>query len=374
MENLDTTKIEVDTPSEISNVNFSNLKSIKQAQKDEQAEKPKVEQPDDSKELPKVEEAVEQEEVKDENPKEKVAVEETTAKAKKADEDASSRLSWLDDEEEPKEKVKEVEKLEKVSSEIPQEYIDKAKNYDDIVKNPLFKALEGFFKSGNTDINEFVSIVGVPDYGKMYSNGQFEELYKKELEADGLSEEEMEQAMEDFKEMPTYKQRAAVKGTVERLKKEGQDKLNALTEGFYEKERGQRDEMNKAAVKAVSELDQWVEKTTDKSFMGMAVTKEVADLIKQGVMEKAELTPDGKGYDIETSIRVAIARDKKLFKKLVKDNIDLAKVAGYDEAMRERTRTNRREEAPGGAAALGKKDVSKAISSLGVVKDAAEKK
>lgn len=355
-----------ESPTELMNVNTASLKAAKQMVEEEANQEPIIQ---DEPIIDQVE--VEQpKEEKREEPKDLQGREEV----KFDDSDVASHLDWLKQDETNDVQQTDIQQdgtgaPEKISGEIPKEYLEAKQAYEEITKNPIFKALEGYFRSGNTDITEFVNLVGAPDYEKVYANGDYATIYKEDLIADGLTEDEIEQAMSDFEMEPTYKQKKMVKPIVDKLQKKSREKIESLTDGFYTTEKEQRKYMDEVAVKAVKELEGWVEKTTDKMFYGMKVTPEVADLIKKEVMTEAVLTPDGRGYDIPKSIRVAVAKNDRLFKKLLLDNMDLARTEGYEEALRDRVRPNRRESSPGGGNPSAKRDISRAISNMGIVKE-----
>jgi len=215
-------------------------------------------------------------------------------------------------------------------------YISKAKEYEEVLNDPLTKALIEFRKSGKSDLNEFAKEVGFVNVEAMSDV----DIITAECRREGLTDEQIESELESFNSMSELQKKKHIKSVKNEMIQERDEKLKSFTAGNEQA----RKVYAEAARVGKAQLEDLMPKMTDKKYEGLLITPEMAKSIEQYVIERPEpIYKDGQfvGFDIKTSIDNAVT---KLYKNEWKKSlIELGRTLGADKALSARIRPNRKE-------------------------------
>jgi len=252
-----------------------------------------------------------------------------------------------DDSAEEKKSTKSESKSEKKSPEKEEsdysKYIEKAKEYESLLSNPIAKAFVDQLSTGELDIRKFADEIAGVDVKKMSSR----ELYEHHLKNGGYSTEDIDNELSDFDSWSKIKQDAFVKPFRSEIEAKNQEKLKAFSSKIESNRAAQieaQKQQEKVFKDAMSELSESVKKLSGKRYNSLLITPEMAESIQDYVMnQNAEREYDEKGniskVNIQSSIDTAIW--KLYSKKMMKSLADSSKALGMEEVLKQRVRPNK---------------------------------
>ena len=234
----------------------------------------------------------------------------------------------------------------------PRVISDDEKLAQEILKDPLGKALLEFRKSGKP-LSEFTKELQQKDF-----NGKSDlDIYTDEIKKYGqLSEDETAAEIEKFNALPILQKKQLINEIKGGYEKSFSEKLAQ----YQPKDNSEF--VIQAQKAAAKELDETVKSMAGKYFYGLQITPEISEEITSYVVKNARPKPDGTGYDIPASIREAVFFNDKLVKKLLKATADMATAQGYDKLIAERNRPDK--ELSPGIVPSTKLGISDAISDM----------
>ena len=225
---------------------------------------------------------------------------------------------------------------EKAFEEKYKPYVEKAKEFDSVISDPLTKALIEFRKAGGTDIGEFVKSVGYVNVEGMSER----ELIEFEGKQEGLTPEEIEAEYESLESMTPLAKRKHLSAIKADVAAKRDEKLKTFTAGNEDA----RKSYEVSARVAKTELEELIPKMSGKKYEGLLITPEMAKRIEQYVIDRAEpIVNNGKvvGFDIKGTVESAVA---KLYRNEWKKSlIELGRTMGADKALTARVRPNKNE-------------------------------
>lgn len=222
-------------------------------------------------------------------------------------------------------------------------YVSKAKEFDKLSSDPFFKSFLEFRKNGGENIKDFAkNLIGV-DYDAMSP----EEIYRKDIELLGVTQEAIDEEMEMFDNLSPIEKLRKTNPIKNALKKQQEESIKPIS--MPVNENAQR--RAQAAQTAIPELNDTVSDMVGKKYSALTITPEMGEEITKYVMsrthEKFDSNGDFIGYDIKESIDAAVY---KLYKnKMFKAIADASAARAKDEAYKERQRPNNVNEPSGGA-------------------------
>jgi len=246
---------------------------------------------------------------------------------------------------------------------LPKEVEDELKAYRSLKSNPLYAAVEEIVKNGG-DIRAFAKKFEVPDYDKMLSS----DIYKNELKKQALSDEEINEAMEEFNELPTHKQKLLTNPIRAQLKKDADEQTkNLLPAPDPAEQRRIAELQSKSANEAVGNLDRLIQKAADKGYYGYVLDKEDQQAIRTSVMNNTQVGPDGVSYDVATSFHQQMRMNEKIFKKMLRNATEMGEYIGYEKFIKDRVRVDKNEFVANSGGGDGKVSITDVIRQRGIV-------
>lgn len=277
----------------------------------------------------------------------------TTATETELDEDARKAAEWLLSDEEPESPqtvVKTVEEPETPAVVIPDDILQKAEKYEQLTSSEVFKLVDAFAASGEKNINKFVSQIAGDDI----SGKTFEEIYEMNLLSLGVSDESRQRLLEKFADKDIEDQELEIIPIKQKMNAERDEKISKFL-STYQSVAGTKQENNidpqeaarvDALVKqGIQDTEALVSDLVGKKWNGLLfVTPEMAEEIKQNILiDPCPIVKDGKvvGYDLKTATRVAIAKNEKYFKTLLKTGSEISRTQGWDEFVEKRNKPSK---------------------------------
>lgn len=265
----------------------------------------------------------------------------TESKLSKEDQDYINSLS--DDEEHSTESPLEVVAINDEYKEKYETVQSKVKEYEATLSHPLIEALSEFIKSGHEDITEFAKQVGGVDPTTL----TIEDLYRMQGVDEGFEGEELEDAiaeeMDSFNSLTPMQKRAKEKELRSLYKSSTDERLKNFSASIKEKNAAEQSKYMEMETAANTELNEITEKMKGQKWKSILVDETMISQIKQVVptlavaLGKFDDNKNFVGFDIKEGIDMAMW---KLYgKQLLKSTFDIGRTSGFDEAMKERTRT-----------------------------------
>lgn len=219
--------------------------------------------------------------------------------------------------------------------------LEKAKEYDTITSIPAVKALTEFFKSGKTDLNEFIKEAGIENVDKKSSV----EIFEQSLKDAGYAEDVIASEVEEFKDLSVVKQDMHVKPIREQMKKAQEEKLRNFTAGVPQVDTAEVQRFETVKQTTLTNLNKSVNDLKGKKYDGvLEITEEmIPHIIEEAKQYSKPVFEDGKvvGYDLKTGIKAAINTlyDKQIKKALITQT----QTEAFMEWYRKRTRPDTNE-------------------------------
>ena len=294
-------------------------------------------------ETPVVEEVVvETPVVVEEAPKVEVVAEVTT-ESKLSKEDQDYIASLTDTPVEADETTTEVVVVKDDYKEKYETVQSKVKEYEATLSHPLIEALSEYIKAGNEDITEFAKQVGGVDPTTL----KIDDLFRMQGIEEGFEGEDLEDAiaaeMEAFEALTPIARRAKEKELRSLYKSSADERLKNFSASIKEKNAAEQSKYMEMEQAANIELNEITEKMKGQKWKSILVDEAMINQIRQVVptlavaLGKFDDNRNFVGFDIKEGIDMAMW---KLYgKQLLKSTFDIGRTSGFDEAMKERTRT-----------------------------------
>ncbi len=219
----------------------------------------------------------------------------------------------------------------------------KVKEYESTLSHPLIEALSEYIKAGNEDITEFAKQVGGVDPTTL----KIDDLFRMQGIEEGFEGEDLEDAiaaeMEAFESLTPIARRAKEKELRSLYKSSADERLKNFSASIKEKNAAEQSKYMEMEQAANIELNEITEKMKGQKWKSILVDEAMINQIRQVVptlavaLGKFDDNRNFVGFDIKEGIDMAMW---KLYgKQLLKSTFDIGRTSGFDEAMKERTRT-----------------------------------
>ena len=247
----------------------------------------------------------------------------------------------------------------------PDDYAVKAKQYDEVVSDPLVSAVLAWRQAGGQNPQDFIKNLSGPDVSRM----GIQDFIREEAVKEGFEGEELEDAVREkvaaYEELPKLDQRKMLNEYQRTYSSKINDKLSEFVKGQSEA----ADQFKRIQVQAEQDLDKSVGELAGKKFKNLLITPEMAEVVKRDAPLFATqiVGDDGRvtGFDVQTGVEMAIW--KNFGKKILKETYMLGLTVGKEEAVNERLRVSDNP-APGGGAPTPVNGVDDALRAMAAQK------
>lgn len=237
----------------------------------------------------------------------------------------SKSKQWWEDEKDSATIDNNIGKKEDKKNEV--DYATKLKEYEDILADQEVQALLSAKKAGK-NILSFAEELKGTDASKLTPS----DLYKMRLTNAGATPEEIEEALTEFSSKPKWQQNEETQSIRAKIESERQENLKRIIGNNSEFAEKQKQIINKATA----ELDQFVSDLNDKDFYGVKITSDIANGLKDAVMNEITYRNSDGTVNIPLSIEQALWHKYK--KIVMKANIAKAKAETTEQILNEVTR------------------------------------
>jgi hypothetical protein len=239
---------------------------------------------------------------------------------------------------------------------------EKEMEYDNLMKDPLMKAVLEWRKNGGNNPKDFVSQLGLNEQPKTMREHFEADAAALGLEGDEL-EEAVEEAMSNYESLPIIERR---KKELEYKNRDSQS-IEERLKSFTVEQGEHAEKMYKIQDEATRSLEQSVSELANNKFKGMLIDEPMAKVIERDapMYSPAIFDEQGnlKGYDIERGITAAIAVN--YLPKLLRETYMLGKTAAATQYAKERHRPNADPSAGSASVAYGRDEaLDKALSTF----------
>lgn len=216
------------------------------------------------------------------------------------------------------------------------------------------KLLMEYKKSGKT-LADFIKEYQVEDTSSWGDEKIVEEGLKNFM---NLTEEEMEQALYDYKNSSLFQKKQLVENFKEKFQKKNEDKLKQLTQSNNE-----ADLRARAIVeKYHTDLEEFSTNLANKELYGLKITDEMSKNLKNYLEKEFSMTRKDGSIDVEKMYSVALWLNYGA--DLVKANITKAKNEGKEQVIKEVTNPSKNYTNSGKIVSSGLEAVQEAFSTL----------
>lgn len=225
--------------------------------------------------------------------------------------------------------------------------LEKAKEYDEVMSNPLLKVVTELVKSGKTNLLEIAKEIGFEDIDGKSAR----EIYESGLKAEGYNDEAVAEAMEEFDGLKIVAQDKLAKPYRSELKQKQHERLktytapNAKDPATMQAEQAEIARFETVKQTTLTNLNKSVNDLKGKKYDGvLEITEEmIPHIIEEAKQYSKPVFEDGKvvGYDLKTGIKAAINTlyDKQIKKALITQT----QTEAFMEWYRKRTRPDTNE-------------------------------
>ncbi len=242
---------------------------------------------------------------------------------KKPEENIEVTKNWFDDDAD----VIAEGVTEKKVAEIPADTKARLEEYEALMKDPEIEAIIAAKKSGK-NLFDFIEEIKPVDYNKLSE----EKLFEISLKKLGVTDEAITEALEEFRELPKWKQAKEVADVKTSLEREQSERLKKFPQDVAR----QMEARNNFIKKAELELDKSVDNIVGKELYGMKITDSEANAIKDTVKNGIAFYKQDGSFDVQKSIEHALW--DKFKKEIVRANINKARASNAEEFFKERVR------------------------------------
>lgn len=242
---------------------------------------------------------------------------------KKPEENIEVAKNWFDDDTD----VVAESITEKKGAEIPADTKARLAEYEALMKDPEMEAIIAAKKSGK-NLFDFIEEIKPVDYSKVSE----EKLFEMSLKKLGVTDEAITEALEEFRELPKWKQAKEVADVKTSLEREQSERLKKFPQDVAR----QMEARNNFIKKTELDLDKKLDGLAGKELFGLKITEAEQTTLRNTVLnELAVYGPDGN-VDIERSLELALW--DKFKKEIVRANINKARASNAEEFFKERVR------------------------------------
>ncbi len=255
-------------------------------------------------------------------------------------------------EDEPAEKIKDksevvladAEKAEKQpkskATELPkdiQERLERLAILESIVETPAYALAEKLTKEGKTNVKDIIKDFDLNDYDSLSNK----DVYKISLEQQGITGDELIEALDEFESLPAYKQKIETNPIRSKLKDAANEKNNIFSSQTTKEQIREFTKIQKqAASDGMNRLNELVEKTVTEGYFGFPVSKEDLEVVRNEVLNNTVIAADGKSYDVDATFTRAI-NHPSIVRKAIKYAREVGRFEGYEDFIKERIRVDK---------------------------------
>jgi hypothetical protein len=252
----------------------------------------------------------------------------------------NDNLEWY---EKPTEEKSNVQKEEKAEPNTTETELD-----EDL------KLLAEYKKSGKS-LADFVKEYQVQDFSTWNDEKFVEEGLKNFMT---LEQEEMEQALYDYKNSSVFQKKQLVESFKEKFERQNQEKLKELKGSNSDLEA----KTEAIAQKYRTDLEQYSQEIVNKEMYGIKITDEMSNRLKQYIDKEFSIQKEDGSFDIEKVYNIALWLNYGA--DVVKANVTKAKNEGREQVLKEVTNPSRNMSSSGKLVSSGLEAVQDAFNNL----------
>lgn len=216
------------------------------------------------------------------------------------------------------------------------------------------KLLMEYKKSGKT-LADFVKEYQVEDFSSWSDEKIVEEGLKNFMT---LQEEEMEQALYDYKNSSVFQKKQLVESFREKFERKNEEKLKQLKSSNVDLDA----KAQAIAAKYQSELNDYASQIVNKEVYGLKVTDEMSNRLKEYIDKEFSIQRADGSFDIEKVYNIALWLNYGA--DLVKANVTKAKNEGREQVIKDVTNPSRNMSGGGKLVSSGLEAVQEAFNTL----------
>lgn len=216
------------------------------------------------------------------------------------------------------------------------------------------KLISEYKKSGKT-LADFVKEYQVEDFSTWADEKIVEEGLKNFM---NLEQEEMEQALYDFKSSSVFQKKQLVESFREKFERKNEEKLKQLKGSNADLEA----KTQAITAKYQSDLNNYAQQIANKEMYGLKITDEMSSRLKEYIDKEFSIQRADGSFDIEKVYDIALWLNYGA--DLVKANVTKAKNEGREQVIKEVTNPSRNTTSSGKLVSSGLEAVQDAFNTL----------
>ena len=173
-----------------------------------------------------------------------------------------------------------------------------------------------------------------------------------------LEQEEMEQALYDYKNSSVFQKKQLVESFKEKFERQNQEKLKELKGSNSDLEA----KTEAIAQKYRTDLEQYSQEIVNKEMYGIKITDEMSNRLKQYIDKEFSIQKEDGSFDIEKVYNIALWLNYGA--DVVKANVTKAKNEGREQVLKEVTNPSRNMSSSGKLVSSGLEAVQDAFNNL----------
>lgn len=173
-----------------------------------------------------------------------------------------------------------------------------------------------------------------------------------------LEQEEMEQALYDYKNSSVFQKKQLVESFKEKFERQNQEKLKQLKGTNSDLEA----KTQAIAEKYRSDLEKYSQEIVNKEMYGIKITDEMSNHMKQYIDKEFSIQKEDGSFDIEKVYNIALWLNYGA--DLVKANVTKAKNEGREQVLKEVTNPSKNMSSSGKLVSSGLEAVQDAFNNL----------
>lgn len=216
------------------------------------------------------------------------------------------------------------------------------------------KLIAEYKKSGKT-LADFVKEYQIEDFSSWSDEKIVEEGLKNFMK---LEQEEMEQALYDFKNSSVFQKKQLAENFREKFERLNEEKLKQLKSSNVDLET----KTKAIAEKYQSELNDYSQSIVNKEMYGLKITDEMSSRLKEYIDKEFSIQRADGSFDIEKVYNIALWLNYGA--DLVKANVTKAKNEGREQVIKEVTNPSKNNSGSGRLVSSGLEAVQEAFNNL----------
>lgn len=216
------------------------------------------------------------------------------------------------------------------------------------------KLIAEYKKSGKT-LADFVKEYQIEDFSSWPDEKLVEEGLKNFMK---LEQEEMEQALYDFKNSSVFQKKQLAENFREKFERLNEEKLKQLKSSNVDLET----KTKAIAEKYQSELNDYSQSIVNKEMYGLKITDEMSSRLKEYIDKEFSIQRADGSFDIEKVYNIALWLNYGA--DLVKANVTKAKNEGREQVIKEVTNPSKNNSGSGRLVSSGLEAVQEAFNNL----------